>query len=91
MKLLIPAIAITFAVATHTFAGGHTGNSGNARAMAENINTYGGGIASAVSGQNASEPGDSGWGNAGSRLTGSGALEGEYTPGGQVSGSGTSE
>ena len=62
------------------------GNSGNAKAMTENIKTYGGGIAKTVSGNETRS--NSGWGNIGSAATGSGALGGNFTAGGQVSKSG---
>jgi len=91
MKLIISALAMTVALGGLAFAEGHTGNSANARAMSENIKTYGGGIAPVVSGRNAASPGDSGWGNAGSRVTGSGGLSDGYTAGGQVSKSGKSD
>jgi len=88
MKYLIPAVALTFAIGFAALADEHPGNSGNAKAMVKNINTFGGNVAPAVSGKNAFGTGDSGWGNAGSRATGAGLLGGGYAEGGQVSKSG---
>lgn len=80
------AIAMT---TTFALAGG--GNSDNAKAMVENIKEYGGNVAAAISPNGdlavTDGPSDSGWGNAGSRVTGDGAFEG-FTEGGQVSKSG---
>ncbi len=88
----LSAVAIAM---TTTFALAGGGNSGNAKAMVENIKEYGGNTAAAISPNGdlsgATEgPSDSGWGNAGSRVTGSGAFPG-YTAGGQVSKSGKPE
>ena len=86
------AAALAFC-ATSAFAGG--GNSDNAKAMVANIHEYGGNVAAAIGPQGelgglTNGPSDSGWGNAGSRLTGAGAFP-DYTAGGQVSKSGKPE
>jgi hypothetical protein len=67
-------IAITAAAlvafSAPAFATGHApGNSGNAKAMVQSIKDNGADIAPTVSGKNAAARGDSGWGNAGSRVT----------------------
>ncbi|SDM00406.1 hypothetical protein [Aliiruegeria lutimaris] len=67
MKLMIATIAGAAILTVSTaFA---QGNSDAAKAMVESIKTNGANIAPSVSGKNASGKGDSGWGNAGSRLT----------------------
>ena len=68
MKVLLTTAALTVAMASTAFAGGHQGNRAAAAAMVEQIQTLGADIAPTVSGQNAAK-GDSGWGNAGSRIT----------------------
>ena len=92
MKIAISVIALIVATSSATFAGGHKGNSANAKAMADNIKTYGGNTARALrpgSGTPFEQaPGNTGWGNAGSLATGAGLLGGDYTTGGQVSKSG---
>ncbi len=76
------------------FAGG---NSGNAKAMVENIQTYGGNLATAVKANGPFDQGagQRGWGNAGSLLTGNGTVDGldgvidnDFAEGDQVSKSG---
>lgn len=89
----ITTAAVLAMTTTMAFAGG--GNSDNAKAMVENIKEFGGNTAAAISPNGdlssaTNGPSDSGWGNAGSRVTGSGAFEG-YTAGGQVSKSGKPE
>lgn len=68
MLKIVVASAIVMASASMALAGG--GNSGAAQAMAAVLSgTPGiGGIAPTVSGKNAGAAGDSGWGNAGSRI-----------------------
>ena len=71
MKIASVTAAILLA-ASSTFALAN-GNSDNAKTMVQNIQTLGGSIAPTVSGTNAIAKGDSGWGNAGSRVTSGGA------------------
>ena len=75
-------IAITAAAlvafSAPAFATGHAqapGNSGNAKTMVQSIKDNGANIAPTVSGKNAAAPGDSGWGNAGSRVTSGGTAQ----------------
>ena len=86
MKIVIATIALALTT-TSAVAGG---NSANAKAMVENIKTFGGNTARDLrpGGALEQEPGNTGWGNAGSAATGSGALGGDFTKGGQVSKSG---
>ena len=92
-KMLLVAGAIV-AVASAASAGG---NSENAKAMAANLQTYGGNLATAVKANGPFDqgPGQRGWGNAGSLLTGNGTVDGldgtvdgDFAAGGQVSKSG---
>jgi len=64
MKIAIATTVLLLTTST-AMAGG---NSANAKAMVGKIQELGGNIAPTVSGKNAAK-GDSGWGNAGSRLT----------------------
>jgi|GEM_PF-2695742 len=88
MKIIIAACIVAFGTAP-AIAGG---NSANAKAMVENIKTYGGNTARALRPGSGTifeqAPGNTGWGNAGSAATGAGALGGDFAPGGQVSKSG---
>ena len=95
MKIAISVIALIVATSSATFAGGHKGNSANAKAMVDNIKAYGGNIAPLVGGQGTYDQGKGqrGWGNAGSLLTGNGTVDGILgtdlsTEGSQVSKSG---
>ena len=94
MTKIFTLTATAFLVTT-SFALAGGGNSDNAKTMVENIKEFGGNTASAIGPNGAlsaatNGPSDSGWGNAGSRVTGAGAFEG-YTAGGQVSKSGKPE
>ena len=90
--IAITAAALV-ALSTTAFAGAHTQgleSSANAKAMAENIKTFGGSTAKQLNQRGAlpQEPSNRGWGNAGSAATGAGALDSNEvtaTPGGQVS------
>lgn len=78
LKLTTAAVIGAFAFATAAVAGGHdNGNNDAAASMVANIEAYGGGLAKQLSPQGiaTAEPGDRGWGNAGSRLTGNGAVD----------------
>ena len=95
MKLTISIITLAVATSSAAFAGGHQGNSANAKAMVANIKAYGGNIAPLVGGQGVYDQGKGqrGWGNAGSHLTGNGTVDAILgteirTEGGQVSKSG---
>ena len=68
MKALIATTAAVMTLSLGSALAG--GNSDAARQMANTLSgTPGiGGVAPTVSGKNASAPGDSGWGNAGSRI-----------------------
>ena len=93
MKVLFATIVLAFSTTT-AFAGG---NSANAKAMAENIKTYGGNLATAVKANGPFDQGKGqrGWGNAGSALTGDGTvdrldgvIDNDFATGNQVSKSG---
>ena len=66
----VAAAALLFTSATFAAAQSSNSNAEAARGMADTLSgTPGiGGVAPTVSGKNASGPGDSGWGNAGSRV-----------------------
>lgn len=70
MRHLISAAAVVLVSGSFAFADSSNSNASSAKAMAAVLSgTPGiGGVAPTVSGKNASAPGDSGWGNAGSRL-----------------------
>ena len=70
MRSMIIAAAIAVATSGVALAGSGSSNSDAAKAMASVLSGTPGiaSVAPTVSGTNASGPGDSGWGNAGSRL-----------------------
>jgi len=92
LKITSIAIIGALAFAPAAFAKGHSnGNSENAKAMAQNIKTFEGSVARAISpngGDLAQAPGAGGWGNTGSAVTGNtsdGLLDEGAVDGGQVS------
>jgi hypothetical protein len=84
-SIVISTVAV-MALSAPAFAGNHT----NAQAMVENIKTFGGNTAAAIRpGSDLAVEleigkGDFGWGNAGSRATGSVGFAVNNTVGGQV-------